>query len=112
MYITNVIFVLNFFCPGLKIHIFTVHEGHKDYQSNYCGKSFTDAPATSVGMTKNMYVQVLAILLVEMPTLVHVPKMYRGWQCWYCWQVLANLPTANYNRLLAQIIHMYYITYM
>ena len=89
MYIINVIFVLNFFCPGLKIHIFTVHEGHKDYQSNYCGKSFTDAPATSVGMTKNMYVQVLAILLVEMPTPVHVPNMYK------CWQVLAVLASVG-----------------
>ena len=47
------------------------------------------AQATSVGMTKNMYVQVLAILLVEMPTPVHVPNMYK------CWQVLAVLASVG-----------------
>ena len=73
----------------MKIHIHTIHEGHKAYQSKYCGKSFTNALATSVDMTKNMYVQVLAILLVEMPTPVHVPNMYK------CWQVLAVLASVG-----------------
>ena len=28
---------------ALKIHIHTVHEGHKDHKCEFCGKSFSEA---------------------------------------------------------------------
>ena len=43
--ITNVNLVVNYlhmqYAHSLKEHIHTVHEGHKDYKCDSCGKSFT-----------------------------------------------------------------------
>ena len=43
--ITIVNFVVNHFlnAHSTKIHIHTVHEGHKDHKRDSCGKSFTEA---------------------------------------------------------------------